>query len=160
MSGSLCGVEISDTEERRVAAPRERCFEILTAYEAFPQWWPGCTSASVLSSGSPNEQDVELIFDTHSPVGQVDCVVRFRLHPPERVQPERLRGRLNRLDGDGWLLTDRGDGTTDVRYSVSATMDTGLPGFLERPFRDKAKHFFVAAPVEALKRRAEEAAHG
>ena len=153
-------MDISDTQQTRVAAPRERCFEILTAYEAFPQWWPGCTSASVLGSGSAGEHDVELIFDTHSPVGEVDCIVRFRVQPPERVRPERLSGRLKRLEGDGWLLTDRGDGTTDVRYSASATMDTGLPGFLERPFRDKAKHFFVAAPVEALKRRAEAAAGG
>lgn len=148
-------MDVSDSQQAHVAAPRERCFEILTAYEAFPQWWPGCTSASVLGSGSLGEQDVELVFDTHSPVGQVDCVVRFHVEPPERLRPERLRGRLKRLEGDGWLLTDCGDGTTDVRYSASATMETGLPGFLERAFREKAKQFFVAAPLEALKRRAE-----
>ena len=148
-------VEIAGTQVAHVGAARERCFEILADYQAFPKWWPGCTSASVVGGGSPGEQDVELLFDTHSPVGDVDCVVRFRLEPPERVRMERRSGRLKRLDGEGWLLTDRGDGTTDVRYSALAAMDTGLPGFVERPFRDKAKHFFIAAPVEALKRRAE-----
>jgi carbon monoxide dehydrogenase subunit G len=148
-------IEVSGTKEARVAAPRERCFEILTGYEAFPQWWPGCKSASLLDSGSPEAQDVELVFDTSSPVGDIDCTVRFRTDPLARVWPERLSGRLKRLDGDGWLLSDRGDGTTDVRYSAAAEMDTGLPGFLERAFRDKAKHFFIDAPVEALKRRAE-----
>lgn len=152
---SLCGVEISGTKESDVAAPRERCFAILTDYEAFPQWWPGCKSASLVDAGSPEEQDVELVFDTDSPIGDVDCLVRFRVEPPERIRQERLSGRLKRLAGDGWLLTDRGDGTTDVRYSASAEMDTGMPGFLERPFRAKAKQFFVDAPVEALKRRAE-----
>jgi hypothetical protein len=39
-------------------------------------------------------------------------------------------------------------------------MDTGLPGFLERPFKDKARSFFVDAPVEALKKRAEAQAGG
>ena len=49
---------------------------------------------------------------------------------------------------------------TDVRYSAAAEMDTGLPGFLERPFKDKARSFFVDAPVEALKKRAEAQAGG
>ena len=34
-------------------------------------------------------------------------------------------------------------------------MDTGLPGFLEKPFAEPAKRFLVTEPVEALKRRAE-----
>jgi carbon monoxide dehydrogenase subunit G len=148
-------MEVSGTKEAQVGAPRERCFAILTAYEAFPQWWPGCKSASLLGAGGPGEQDVELVFDTSSPIGDVDCTVRFRADPPQRVWPERLSGRLKRLDGDGWLLTDSGEGTTTVRYAAAAEMDTGLPRFVERAFRDKAKHFFIDAPVEALKRRAE-----
>lgn len=155
---TVYGVKISGTKEAHVAAARKGCYEILTDYEAFPQWWPGCKSASLVGDGSAGEQDVALVFDTNSPVGEVDCVVRFRADPPERVRSERRSGRLTRLDGDGWLLTECGDGTTDVRYSASAEMDTGMPGFVERPFRDKAKHFFIEAPVEALKRRAEEAA--
>jgi uncharacterized protein YndB with AHSA1/START domain len=148
-------MEVSGSAEAEVAASRERCFAILTAYEAFPQWWPGCTSASLLTAGGPGEQDVALVFDTRSPIGEVDCTVRFRVDPPQRVWPQRLSGRLKRLDGDGWVLTDRSDGTTAVRYAAAAEMDTGLPGFVERAFRDKAKHFFIDAPVEALKRRAE-----
>lgn len=153
-------MEISGTKEAHIAAPRERCYTILTDYEAFPQWWPGCKSASLVGGGSATEQDVEFVFETPSPIGDVDCVLRFRLDPPERVRLERLSGRLKRLEGDGWLLIDRGDGTTDVRYLASAELDTSLPGFVERPFRGAATYFFVDAPVEALKRRAEEAGGG
>ncbi|MDQ6749987.1 MAG: SRPBCC family protein [Actinomycetota bacterium] len=153
-------MEISGTKEAHVAAPRKGCYDILTNYEAFPQWWPGCKSASLVDGGSASEQDVALVFDTNSPVGEVECVIRFRVEPPERVRPERLSGRLSRLNGDGWLLTDRGDGTTDIRYSVSAALDTGLPGLVERPFKSKAKYFFVEAPVEALKQRAEAGSGG
>jgi hypothetical protein len=42
-----------------------------------------------------------------------------------------------------------------VRYEIRAEMDTGLPGFLEKPFADPAMRFLVTEPVEALKRRAE-----
>lgn len=149
------GMKISGTSEAHVTAPAERCYAILTDFQAYPDWWPGCKSASLVGSGSAGSQDVALVFDTRSPVGDVDCVVRFRVEPPARVRMERVSGRLKRLDGEGWVLSDRADGETDVRYSAAAEMDTGLPGFLERPFKDKARYFFVEAPVEALKDRAE-----
>lgn len=51
------------------------------------------------------------------------------------------------------VLSARLDGGTDARYALSGEMDSGLPGFLERPFAAKARHVLIIAPMRALRRR-------
>jgi uncharacterized protein YndB with AHSA1/START domain len=148
-------VRIEGAHERVIAAPPERCFAVLTDYAAFPEWWPGCRSARVVS-GAPatGAHEVDLVFDSHTPVGLIDCRLRFDVDPPSRIRPSRVAGRLRELGGEGWTLRATNGGTL-ARYQLAAALDTGLPGFVERPFRDKARHFLIEAPVDALGPRAE-----
>jgi ribosome-associated toxin RatA of RatAB toxin-antitoxin module len=146
-------MKIGGAHEVVVDAPAERCRAVLLDVPAYPAWWPGVTEAQVLAPGA--EPEVRLLFDSETPgIGTIEP--RVRLVPgPAGVGIALTGGRLSRLDGPGWTLTDEPGGTCRVRYEIQAEMDTGMPGFLERPFAEPARRFMVTEPVEALKRRAE-----
>ena len=81
---------------------------------------------------------------------------RLEPDPPSQLAIRLTGGRLSRLDGPGWTVHDEPAGGCRVRYEIEAEMDTGMPGFMERPFAEPARRFLITEPVEALKRRAEE----
>jgi hypothetical protein len=146
-------MKIGGAHEVLVDAPAERCRAILLDVPAYPGWWPGVTEAEVLAPGA--EPEVRLVFDSHAPgIGAIELLARL-VPGPAGVQIALTGGRLSRLDGPGWTLTDEPEGGCRVRYEIHAEMDTGMPGFLERPFAEPAKRFLVTEPVEALKRQAE-----
>jgi ribosome-associated toxin RatA of RatAB toxin-antitoxin module len=147
-------MKIGGAHEVAVDAPAERCMAILLDVDGYPGWWPGVTEASVLAPGE--QPEVRMVFDSHAPgVGAIELLARFVPEPPSRLGIALMGGRLTRLDGPGWTLTDEPGGGCRVRYEIHAEMKTGLPGFLEKGFAEPAKRFLVTEPVEALKRRAE-----
>jgi hypothetical protein len=147
-------MKIGGAHEVAVDAPAERCMAILLDVPAYRDWWPGVTEAEVLAPGE--QPEIRLVFDSHAPgIGEIELLARLVPEPPSALRVALTGGRLSRLDGPGWTLTDEGGGRCRVRYEIQAEMDTGMPGFLERPFAEPAKRFLVTEPVEALKRRAE-----
>lgn len=146
-------MKIGGAHEVVIDAPAERCMAILLDVDGYPAWWPGATEAEVLTPGE--EPEVRIVFDSHAPgVGAIELLARLVPESPSRLRIVRTGGRLSRLEGPGWTLTDAPGGCR-ARYEIEAEMDTGMPGFLEKPFADPAKRFLVTEPVEALKRRAE-----
>ena len=145
-------MEIGGSHEVSVGAPADRIMDILLDIPGYTEWWPGVTEATVLEPGERPE--IRLLVDTKTPIGQIELRARLTPERPSRLGVERTGGKLDRLDG-AWTLRDETGGGTVVRYDIEAEMDTGMPGFLEKPFREPAKRFLVNEPVEALKRRAE-----
>jgi hypothetical protein len=147
-------MEIGGSHEVAVDAPAERCMAILLDVPAYPSWWPGVTEATVTDPGP--DPGVRLVFDSHAPgVGAIELLARLVQESPSRLRIDLTGGRLSRLDGPGWTITDDPGGGCRVRYEIEAEMQTGLPGFLEKGFKEPAKRFLVTEPVDALKRRAE-----
>jgi hypothetical protein len=146
-------MKIAGAHEVAIGAGAERCMAILLDVPAYPEWWPGVTEATVLQPGE--QPEIRLVFDTKTPIGSIELLARLEPDPPSRMPIRLTGGRLSRLDGPGWTLRDDAAGGCTARYEIEAEMDTGMPGFLEKPFQDSARRFLVAEPVEALKRRAE-----
>jgi len=96
------------------------------------------------------------VFDSHAPgIGSIELLARLDPHPPSSVGIGLMGGRLKKLTGPGWTLTDQGGTACRVRYEIHVEIDTGMPRFMEKAFAEPAKRFMVTEPVEALKRRAE-----
>jgi ribosome-associated toxin RatA of RatAB toxin-antitoxin module len=147
-------MKIGGAHEAAVGATAERCMAILLDVPAYREWWPGVTEAQVTKPGE--QPEVRLVFDSHAPgIGAIDLLARLEPHPSSSIGIVLLGGRLKKLDGPGWTLADQGGEACRVRYELHAEMDTGMPGFMEKPFAEPAKRFLVTEPVEALKRRAE-----
>jgi ribosome-associated toxin RatA of RatAB toxin-antitoxin module len=146
-------VKVAGHAEAKLAAPPERCLEVLTDFAAYPQWWPGCEAAEIVSGGPP-AWEVAFRFDTHSPIGTIECRLRCTVSDDgTHLRLHALAGPLQRLEGEGWTLRRRADGHTDARYALAGEMRTGLPGFVERPFAAKAREVLIVEPVEALAQR-------
>lgn len=138
-----------------VTAAPDKVLATLTDFAAYPQWWPGCLRADVVGGSAPSSYEVAFTFDTHSPVGNVDVTLRFDVADDgTAIRLSALAGPLKELEGDGWTLRRDADGaTTTARYQLAGEMDTGLPGFLERPFAGKAREVLIDLPVAALAAR-------
>lgn len=137
-----------------VNATPDKVLATLTDFAAYPQWWPGCLRADVVGGSAPSSYDVAFTFDTHSPVGNVDVTLRFAVaDDASGIRLSALAGPLKELEGDGWTLTAVDGATTTARYELAGEMDTGLPGFLERPFESKAREVLIDLPVAALAAR-------
>jgi hypothetical protein len=147
-------MKIGGAHEVAVDAPAERCMAILLDVPAYTDWWPGVTEAAVLRPGE--QPEIRLVFDSHAPgIGAIELLARLEPESPSRLRIALMGGRLSRLDGPGWTVTDEPGGGSRARYEIQAEMKTGLPGFLEKGFAEPAKRFLVTEPVEALRRRAE-----
>jgi hypothetical protein len=105
---------------------------------------------------TPGEHpEVRMVFDSHAPgIGEIELLARLVPAPSSGLGIELMGGRLSALEGPGWTITPDAGGCR-VRYEIEGEMKTGLPGFLEKGFKEPAKRFLVTEPVEALKRRAE-----
>lgn len=147
-------MKIGGAHEATVGATAERCLAILLDVPAYREWWPGVTEAEVIQPGE--QPEVRLVFDSHAPgIGAIDLLARLEPRPPSGLGIALLGGRLKTLDGPGWTFTGENGAACRVRYEIHAEMDTGMPGFLEKPFAEPARRFLVTEPVEGLKRRAE-----
>ncbi|MCU0919516.1 MAG: SRPBCC family protein [Burkholderiaceae bacterium] len=98
----------------RIAAPADRVWAVLTAVQAWPDWWPCVLSVQTLRPGGArglgSVQRIE--WATRLPYALV-----IEVEAIESVPPERLRGRSSgHLRGEGiWLLSEA-DHCTDVTY--------------------------------------------
>jgi hypothetical protein len=147
-------MKIGGAHEVAVDAPADRILAILLDVPAYPEWWPGVSEASILTPGP--EPEIRLVFDSHAPgVGAIELLARLVPEPPSGLRIALTGGRLDRLDGPGWTVTETPGGGSRLRYEIEAEMKTGLPGFLEKGFAEPAKRFLITEPVEALKRQAE-----
>jgi ribosome-associated toxin RatA of RatAB toxin-antitoxin module len=147
-------VKVSGEARATLTAPPHQVLVVLTDFAAYPQWWPGCLRADLIGGEAPSRYDVAFTFDTHTPIGKIDVTIRFDVVADgSAIRLTALDGPLKDLEGDGWSLAPADGGATDARYELSGEMETGLPGFVERPFAAKAREFLIDAPVAALRSR-------
>jgi ribosome-associated toxin RatA of RatAB toxin-antitoxin module len=124
-----------DCRSTEVAAPPQRCFDLLTDFERLPEWQEAVKSVRVLERdeqgrGSLVEYEVDAKVKT----------VRYRLRqvydPPERLGCEYAGGDFRDLSG-GWRFIPL-DGGSRTRVELDLRIDPGrfVPGPLRGAISD------------------------
>jgi ribosome-associated toxin RatA of RatAB toxin-antitoxin module len=97
------------------AAPANTCYEVLADFDRLEDFVPRLVSSDVLSApGEPillrQVGEARVAFFRAS----IDVTLAVRVHPPERIEFERIAGNLKQMQG-GWTVT--GDGQRcDIAY--------------------------------------------
>lgn len=121
-------------------APIEKCFEIISDYERYPDFLPEVKKLRT-SNRSGNEVDVHY-------EAEVVKVIKYTLHlkeeKPTKVTWSFIEGEFMKDNKGGWVLEDQGNGTTKATYSIevavgplvpktilNALVDSQLPKLLE-----------------------------
>ena len=143
--------EYSQTYSTQVAAPVEVCFQVLTDFEAYPRWSSPITSCRVLQR-HPDGLAKRVEFQLDMTVKVIRYVLDYTYDRPRGATWKLVEGDVKDVVGS-YAFADAGDKTT---ATCTQAIDLGfwLPGFLKRPFEQKALH----DSVEEFRKAAEDAA--
>jgi len=99
----------------RIAAPRERVWNVLNDPTGWPQWWPYVASVEKLESGDAAGVGARYRFHWTS---RLPYSLTIETRVVEVDKPNTIRAKASgELDGEGtWRLHDDGTGTT-VEYT-------------------------------------------
>lgn len=132
-----------------IDAPAQRVMDVIADLRTYPQW-AGVKSTRILATfpdGRP--QQVEMVID-NGPIKDT-YVIEYVWHGPEKVTWRLKESEVLRdLDGT-YLVTDRGDGTSEVSYRLMVDLMIPIIGSIKR----KAEKAIVDAALKGLKKRVE-----
>ncbi|MDQ1404077.1 MAG: hypothetical protein QOG03_2393 [Actinomycetota bacterium] len=138
------------TERMQVDAPLERCYEVASDFERYPEWAGGIKQVTVVDrddQGRPRRVTYR--------AGGLGRSVSYTLEysydeAPGRLGWVQVAGDLTRrLDGE-YVFAAR-DGGTEVTYHLLAELKVPIPGFVKR----RAETLVLGTALKDLKRRIE-----
>jgi hypothetical protein len=142
----------SATQSVTIEATPQHCFDIVTAFEQYPEWAPDVKQAVVKGRDEQGRAD-EVEFRA-SALGRS---THYTLHydysdAPERLSWKLVKGDIMRACEGSYRFTSSptDPGVTDVVYEISIELIVPLPGFVKR--RAEVR---ILNAVKELKARAE-----
>jgi ribosome-associated toxin RatA of RatAB toxin-antitoxin module len=143
---------ISGSSSVEIAAPLERCWEVVEDVPSAPDWQGGLVQMEVLErDGQGRAVECEAVSDAK--LRKVRTRVQFSYDAPRRLSWTMIDGDLDSLEGS-WRLEDLGGGRTRATYEVA--VDPGPIGLLARgPLERAARAILVNPRAKELARRVE-----
>ncbi len=139
------------TERMIIRGTPERCFDILTSFERYPEW------AADIKSVSVDERDeagraVRVTFRAAAFGRSTSYTLRYDYRAaPDQLSWAQVAGDITRrLDGS-YELVPSGDGATEITYRLVVDLKVPLPGFVKR----RAEGRIMGTALRELKVRVE-----
>lgn len=133
-----------------INASAQRVMDVIADLRTYPEW-AGVKSTQVLATfpdGRP--QQVQMVID-NGPIKDT-YTIEYSWHGDEKVTWQLRESEVLRdLDGT-YLVTDLGDGTSEVRYRLVVDLMIPIIGSIKR----KAEKAIVDAALKGLKKRVEQ----
>ena len=134
-----------------IEAPAAEIMDVLTEYEAYPEW-ADVKSVTVVERGEGGLA-TKVAFEVEVPVlGRAEYTLAYRYAPGDAgmswVSTE-ARGAVSNITGE-YLLDER-DGETHVTYRLAVELGVLLPGFV----RTQGAKRVIDNALEGLRRRVE-----
>jgi hypothetical protein len=144
-------VEEHVTERMIIRGTPQHCFEVLTAFEAYPQWAADIKSVSV--AGRDNlGRATQVTFRAAAFGRSTSYTLRYDYsRAPAELSWVQVKGDITRrLDGS-YQLVASGDGSTEIAYRLVVDLKVPLPGFVKR----RAEGRIMGTALRELKARVE-----
>jgi ribosome-associated toxin RatA of RatAB toxin-antitoxin module len=138
------------TSSINVDASPSQVMDVIADFESYPTWAKGVTTADVIAE-FPDGRAEKVFFKLDvSPIKDEYTLV-YVWTGDEQVTWKLDQGKmLKALDG-AYVLSDRGDGSTDVTYRLALDVSIPLIGMLKR----KGEKILIDAALKGLKKRVE-----
>jgi ribosome-associated toxin RatA of RatAB toxin-antitoxin module len=133
-----------------IAASPAAVMDVIADFPAYPSWAKGMKQVSVVRPGADGRaEQVHFVLDV-SPIKD-EYTLAYVWEGDRRVTWTLVQGGLLRaLDGE-YVVTDRGDGTSQVTYALSLDLTIPLIGMLKR----KGERILIDTALQGLKTRVE-----
>jgi ribosome-associated toxin RatA of RatAB toxin-antitoxin module len=142
------------TQNVTIAALPERCYQIATDFERYPEWAKDVKEATVVATDEQGRA-IEVEFRA-SALGRS---THYTLHYDHSSAPDKLTWKMvqgdimRAIDGCYEFRPSAEPGATDVEYVLSVELVVPLPGFVKR--RAEVR---ILSTLRELKSRAEDLA--
>jgi ribosome-associated toxin RatA of RatAB toxin-antitoxin module len=138
------------TSSINIDASPSQVMDVIADFESYPTWAKGVTTADVIAE-FPDGRAEKVFFKLDvSPIKDEYTLV-YVWTGNEQVTWTLDQGKmLKALDG-AYVLSDRGDGSTDVTYRLALDVSIPLIGMLKR----KGEKILIDAALKGLKKRVE-----
>lgn len=136
-----------------IAAPPERCWEIITDFERYPEWARDVKQATVRARDEQGRA-LEVAFEAAAIGRTARYVLRYDYSgAPERIAWQLVEGDImDAIDGAYTFLPSVSQpGGTDVVYELAIDLAVPMPGFVKR----RAEVRILHNGLRELKARAE-----
>ena len=139
------------TERMIIRGTPEHCYEVLTAFEVYPEW------AADIKAVSVDERDEQgrakqVTFRAAAFGRSTSYTLSYEYgRDPVELSWVQVAGDITRrLDGS-YQLTPAGDGSTEITYRLIVDLKVPLPGFVKR----RAEGRIMGTALRELKARVE-----
>jgi ribosome-associated toxin RatA of RatAB toxin-antitoxin module len=144
-------VEEQVTERMIIRGTPEHCYEVLTAFESYPEW---AADIKAVSIDEVDEQDRarQVTFRAAAFGRSTSYTLRYQYQTePLELSWVQVAGDITRrLDGS-YQLTPAGDGSAEITYRLIVDLKVPLPGFVKR----RAEGRIMGTALRELKARVE-----
>ena len=139
------------TERMIIRGAPERCYDVLTSFEAYPEWAADIKSVSV-DKRDEQGRAVQVTFRAAAFGRSTSYTLRYDYRAaPDELSWAQVAGDITRrLDG-AYQLVPSGDGATEITYRLVVDLKVPLPGFVKR----RAEGRIMGTALRELKARVE-----
>ena len=144
----------SVTREIVIAAPPSKVFEIIAAYERYPEFVPAVKSCLVRRQAAGVEVELEVDLG----VKRIRYTLLHVEERPRRVSWSLVRGEWMKVSNGSWELSEEASGQTRARYTVEVQIARLplVPQALIDRVTDELTRVQLPRTLEAFKARAEQ----
>jgi ribosome-associated toxin RatA of RatAB toxin-antitoxin module len=123
---------------------------VIGDFEAYPEWAKGVQKAAVVAEGGDGWADQVFFVLDVSPIRD-EYTLAYQWKGDEQVTWNLVEGKMLRsLDG-AYVLSDLGNGSTEVTYRLALDVSIPLIGMLKR----KGEKILIDTALKGLKKRVE-----
>jgi ribosome-associated toxin RatA of RatAB toxin-antitoxin module len=133
-----------------VAADVDAVFDVITDFDAYPQWQAEIEEAEILETG-PDGRGTRVRFLVDATVIKARLVLDYT-YTDTSMEWVLVEGDGVRRNDGRYDLRDLGDGTTEVTYALEVEPAVPVPGLIRR----KAAKRIIDGALAGMKRRVEQ----
>ena len=133
-----------------VGAAPHAVMSVIADFPAYPTWAKGVRTAEVLSE-FPDGRAEQVFFTLDVSPIRDEYTLSYIWSDNDEVTWRLVEGKMLRALDGAYVLSDRGDGTTDVTYRLALDVSIPLIGMLKR----KGEKILIDAALKGLKNRVE-----
>ena len=133
-----------------VDAPASEVMDVIADFEAYPQWAKGVITAEVLSELDDGRAEQVFFALDVSPIKD-EYTLAYEWDGDREVTWTLVEGKMLRALDGAYVLRDRGDGTTEVTYTLQLDLSIPLIGMIKR----KGEKILIDTALKGLKKRVE-----
>jgi ribosome-associated toxin RatA of RatAB toxin-antitoxin module len=133
-----------------VDAPPADVMAVIADFESYPEWAKGVTTADVVSE-LPDGRAEQVFFRLDVSPIKDEYTLAYVWSGDDEVTWTLVEGKMLRALDGAYVLSARGDGTTDVTYRLALDVSIPLIGMIKR----KGEKILIDTALRGLKKRVE-----